>query len=65
MLGFAVFCDMMAVVVAACLRDRARLERLTDLYSEVVATIAAMLVGVFRRRDTPPPVPPPDIKQLQ
>jgi hypothetical protein len=48
LLGLAIFCDVTAIAVAACLRDRERLERLIDLHTDVFAAVASTIIGATK-----------------
>ena len=48
LLALAVFCDVTDIVVATCLRDRKRLERLIDLHTEVFGALAATIIGATK-----------------
>jgi hypothetical protein len=48
LLCLAIFCDITAIAVAACLRDRRRLERLIDLHTDVFGAVAATIIGAMR-----------------
>ena len=53
--------------VAAITRDRERINRLLDLYTDVFAAGAAAIIGalrIFRRKDGAPELPPTTTRKL-
>jgi hypothetical protein len=61
------FFGTVPLIIALKLGDRARLDRLLDLYTEVFAHSASAIIGalrIFRRKETPPPLPVDDKAKL-
>jgi hypothetical protein len=65
--GMTVFFSLLPLLVAVLTRDRTRVERLADIYTDVFVASAAAIIGaikVSRNRGLRPPnaptVPPPN-----
>ena len=61
------FFGTVPLIVAVSLRDKTRLERLLDLYTEVFAAGASAIIGalrMFRRKENPPSFPTDDNARL-